>query len=150
MPLKRGPLSSQNGSSSHQQNLSPFLANNSHYLPFATLKMSQNTRTQNSDQEGDPRRNNPPQYNLRPFLPQVGEQEGDEPPLMASRRPARHQPRCETKMECLEQRIDTLTELVNTLVTALGENATSVTPAIPKRIPFVNANGEEAPPLEEG
>ena len=83
-------------------------------------KMSQNTRTQNSSQEGDPRRNNPPQYNLSPFLPQLGEQEGDEPLPVARGRAARRQPRHEMRTEHLEQRIDTLTALVNTLVAALG------------------------------
>ena len=101
-------------------------------------------RTQNSDQEGDPRRNNPQQYNLRPLLPQVEEQEGDEPPPMARIRVARRQPHRETRTECLEQCIDMLIELVNTLVTALGQNAANVTPAIPLRIPLANAEGEEA------
>ena len=50
-------------------------------------------------------------------------------------------------MECLEQRIDTLTELVNTLVTGLGQNAANVTPAIPPGIPLANAEGEEGLPL---
>ena len=108
--------------------------------------MSQNTITQNSGQEGDPRRNNPPQYNLRPLLPQVGEQEGDEPPPVVKRRAARRQPLRETGMELFEQRIDTLTELVNTLVAALDQNAANVTPVIPLGIPLANAEGEEAPP----
>ena len=42
-----------------------------------------------------------------------------------------------------------MTELVNTLVTALGQNAANVTPAIPPRIPLVNAEGEEVPPPQE-
>ena len=81
--------------------------------------MSQNTRTQNSGQEADPRRNNPP-YNLRLLLPQAEEQEGDEPPPVAGRREMRRQPHRDARMERLEQRIDTLTKLVNTLVAALG------------------------------
>ena len=58
---------------------------------------------------------------------------GDKPPPVAKRRTTRPQPqpRRETRTECLEQRIDTLTELINTLVTALGQNAANVTPAIP-------------------
>ena len=87
-----------------------------------------------------------PQYNLRPFLPQVEEQEGEEPPCVVGRRAVRHQPRCETRTEHLEQRINTLTELVNTLVTALGQNATNVALTIPSGIPLANAEGEEAPP----
>ena len=93
-------------------------------------KMSQNTITQNSGYEGDPRRNNPPQYNLSPLLPQVEEQEGDEPPPVARGRATRRQPRYEARTEHLEQRIDTLTELVNTLVAVLGQNASNMTPAI--------------------
>ena len=60
------------------------------------------------------------------------------------------QPRCETRMECLEQSIDTLIELVNTLVAALGQNAANVTPAIPPGIPLANSEGEEVPPPQEG
>ena len=112
--------------------------------------MSQNTRAQNSGQEGDLRRNNPPPYNLRPFQPQVKEQEGDEPPLMARRRTTRHQPRRETRIEHLEQRIDKLTELVNTLVTNLGQNAANVTHAIPPGILLANTGGEEDLPSQEG
>ena len=78
------------------------------------------------------------------------EQEGDKPPLVAGRRPARHQPRRETKTERLEQCIDTLTELVNTLVAALGQNTTNVTPTIPLGIPLTNAEGEEILPPQEG
>ena len=111
--------------------------------------MSQNTRAQNSSQKGDLIRNNAPQYNLRPLLPQVEEQEGDEPPLVARRRVTRHQSCRETRTERLEQRINTLTELVNTLVIALSQNAANVTPAIPLRIPLANAKGEEVPPPQE-
>ena len=108
--------------------------------------MSQNTRTYNSGQEGDLRRNNPLPYNLHPLQPQIEEQEGDEPPRVARRRMTRRQPRCETRTESLEQRIDTLTELVNTLVIALGQNAANVTPAIPPGIPLSNMGGEEGLP----
>ena len=125
-------------------------------LPFSTFfhvkkkKLSQNTRTQNSDQVGDPRRNNPSQYNLRLLLPQVKEQEGDEPPLVGRRRKARRQPHRETRKECIEQLINTLTELVNTLVAAFGKNAANVAPAIPPGIPLANAEGEEVSPPQEG
>ena len=105
--------------------------------------MSQNTKAQNSSQNADPRRNNPPQYSLRPLHPQVEEQEGGELPPMVERRAARHQPRHEMRMKRLEQRIDTLTELVNTLVAALGQNATNVAPSIPLGIPLANTEGEE-------
>ena len=53
-------------------------------------------------------------------------------------------------MEHLEQRIDTLTELVNTLVAALGQNATNVALAIPPRILLANAVGGEVLPPKEG
>ena len=53
-------------------------------------------------------------------------------------------------MECLEQLIDMLTELVNTLVAALGQNVANVTPVIPSRIPPANTEGEEALPPQEG
>ena len=53
---------------------------------------------------------------------------------------------CETRMERLEQRIDTLTELVNTLVVALGQKAANMALAIPLGIPLANAEGEEAQP----
>ena len=44
-----------------------------------------------------------------------------------------------------------LTELVNTLVTALGQNAANATSAIPPGIPLANAGGEEGlPPQEKG
>ena len=92
----------------------------------------------------------PPQYNLCPFLPQVEEQEGDEPLPMARGRAARRQPRCDARTECLEQRIDTLTELINTLVVALGQNAANMTPVVPLGIPLANVEGEEAPPPQEG
>ena len=112
--------------------------------------MSQNIRAQNSGQEGDLRRNNPPQYNLHHLPPLVEEQEGDEPLLVARGRTTRHQPHRKTRMEHLEQCIDMLTELVNTLVTVLGQNAANVTPAIPPGIPLANAEAEEGLPLEEG
>ena len=91
-----------------------------------------------------------PQYNLCPLCPQVKEQEGEEPPRVVGRRVARRQPHGETRTEHLEQRIDTLTELVNTLVTALGQNAANVAPAIPPGILLANTEGEEVPPLQEG
>ena len=112
--------------------------------------MSQNTRAQNSGQEGDLKRNNPPQYNLRLLPPQVEEQEGDEPPSVARRRTTRHQPRREMRTERLEQRIDMLIELVNMLVTALGQNAANVTPAIPPGIPLATGEGKEGLPPQEG
>ena len=80
--------------------------------------MSQNIRTHNSGQEGGSRRNNPPPYNLHPLQPQEEEQKGNKQPPMARRQMTRRQPRREKRTECLEQRIDTLTELVDTLVTA--------------------------------
>ena len=43
-----------------------------------------------------------------------------------------------------------LTELVNTLVTTLGQNAANVAPAILLGIPLANAEGEEIPPPQEG
>ena len=36
------------------------------------------------------------------------------------------------------------------MVTALGQNATNVTPAIPPGIPLANAEGEESLPSQEG
>ena len=78
------------------------------------------------------------------------EQEGDEPPPMARRRTTKHQPHRETRTKHLEQRIDTLTELVNTLVTTLGQNAANATPAIPPGIPLANEGSEEGLPLQEG
>ena len=108
--------------------------------------MSHNTRTHNSGQDVDQRRNNPPQYNLLPLCPQVEEQEGDELPPLAERRVARSQPRRETRTECLEHRFDTLTELVSILVATLGQNAANVAPAIPPRILIANAEGREAQP----
>ena len=65
---------------------------------------------------------------------------------MARRRVARRQPHRETRTERLEKCIDMLTELVNTLVIALGQNTTNVTPAIPPGIPLANMEGEEVPP----
>ena len=53
-------------------------------------------------------------------------------------------------MERLEQCIDTLTELVNTLVAALGQNVTSMAPAILLGVPLTNAEGEEEPPSQKG
>ena len=44
-----------------------------------------------------------------------------------------------------------LTELVNTLVTVLGQNAANTTPAIPPGIPIANAEGKDGlSPLEGG
>ena len=91
----------------------------------------------------------PPQYNLRPLFPQVEEQKGNKTPPVAWRRPARHQPHRQKKTESLEQLIDTLTKLLNTLVVSLGQNAANVTPAIPPGIPLANAEGEEIPPLQK-
>ena len=48
------------------------------------------------------------------------------------------------RTECLEQCLDTLTELVSTLVMALGQNAANVALAIPPRIPLANTEGREA------
>ena len=57
----------------------------------------------------------------------------------------------ETRTRCLEQRIDALIELVNTLVIALGQKADNATPAIPLGIPLANVEGEEGvPPQESG
>ena len=42
-----------------------------------------------------------------------------------------------------------LTELVNTLVTALGQNAANMAPAIPPGIPLANRESEEVPPPQE-
>ena len=78
------------------------------------------------------------------------EQEGDEPSSVARRRAVRRQPRCETRTERLKQCIDTLIELVNTLVAALGQNVVNVTPAILPGIPLANAEGEEIPSPQEG
>ena len=70
---------------------------------------------------------------------------------MVRRRTTRHQPCREMRTGCLEQCIDALTELVNTLVTALGQNAANATPAILSGIPLANAEGEEGlPPQEDG
>ena len=80
----------------------------------------------------------------------MDEQKGGGPPPVARRRATRHQPRRETRTECLEQRIDILTELVSTLVTALGQNAANAIPAIPPGIPLANAEGEEDSPPQEG
>ena len=78
------------------------------------------------------------------------EQKGGEPPRVVGGKVARRQPRCETRIEHLGQRIDTLTELVNTLATVLGQNVASVAPAIPPGIPLANAEGAEDPPHQEG
>ena len=43
-----------------------------------------------------------------------------------------------------------LTELVSTLVSALGQNAGNVAFAILPRIPLANSEGEEALPPQEG
>ena len=112
--------------------------------------MTQNTRNQNNSQDADPRRNNPPQYNLRPLCLQVEEQEGDKLPPVVERRTTRRQPCRDMRTERLEQRIDTLTKLVNTLVAALGQTATNVTPTIPPGIPLANGEGEEAQLPQEG
>ena len=106
--------------------------------------MSHNTRTQNSGQDADPRRNNPPQYNLCPLRPQVEEQEGDELPTMVEMRAARRQPCREMRTKSFEQRLNTLTELVSTLVVAFGENEANMAPAIPLGIPFANRKGRDA------
>ena len=55
----------------------------------------------------------------------------------------------ETRTKRLVQRIDTLTELVNTLVAALGQNVANVAPAIPPGIPLANAESEETLPPQE-
>ena len=110
--------------------------------------MSHNTRTQNSGQDTDPRRNNPPQYNLRPLYSQVEEQEGDELPLVVERRVARCQPYREMRTERLELCLNTLTELVSTLVAALGQNAANVALTIPPAIPLANMEGGDATTCE--
>ena len=70
---------------------------------------------------------------------------------MVRRQTTRRQPRREMRTKRLEQRIDMLTELVNTLVTALGQNAANATPAIPPRITLTNTGGEEGlPPQGDG
>ena len=43
-----------------------------------------------------------------------------------------------------------LTELVNTLVTALGQNEANATPGILPGIPLANFKGEEGLPPQEG
>ena len=58
------------------------------------------------------------------------------------------QPHRETRMKCLKHRLNTLTELVSTLVMALGQNATNMAPAIPLGILLTNAKGEEAQPSQ--
>ena len=77
------------------------------------------------------------------------EQEGDEPPPVARRRATRRQPCHETRTEHFEQHIDTLIELVNTLVVALGQNAANVTLVIRPGILLANAEGKEVPPPQE-
>ena len=47
-------------------------------------------------------------------------------------------------MERLKQRLDILTELVSTLVAALGQNTANVAPAIPLGIFLTNAEGGDA------
>ena len=111
--------------------------------------MSHKTRTQNSGPDADPRRNNPFQYNLCPLRPQLEDQEGNELPPVVDKRIARHLSHRETRIERLEQCLDTLIELVSTLVAALDQNAATVAPAIPLGIPFANAEGEEAQPPQE-
>ena len=49
---------------------------------------------------------------------------------MVTRRAAIRQLRSETKAKRLKQHIDTLTELVNTLVATLGQNSANVTPLL--------------------
>ena len=112
--------------------------------------MSHNTRTNNSDQDAEPRRNNPPQYNLYLLHPQVKEQEGDELPPVVERRVARRQPRLERRTKHLKQRFDTPTELINILVTTLGQNMANVASTIPPGIPLANAEGREALAPQEG
>ena len=51
------------------------------------------------------------------------------------------------RMERLEHDLDMLTELVSTLVTALGENTTNVVLPIPSGIPLAIAEGGKAQPL---
>ena len=140
-----------NDTSSHHQIFTSFPANFLHSLLFHGVEnMRNNIRTHNSGQDADPRRNNSPQYNLRPLRPQVEEQGGDELPPVVERRAARRQPHDETKMERLEQCLDTLTELFSTLIAALGQIATNVAPAIPPGIPFANPEGGEPLPPQEG
>ena len=137
--------------SSHQQVFTNLPASFLYFLLFHHFEdMSHNTRTHNSGQDADQRRNNPSQYNLRPLRPHVEEQEGDELPPVAERRAARHQPFRETRIECLEQRLDMLMEVVSTLVMALGQNAANVAPAILLGIPLANEEGREAQPPQEG
>ena len=78
------------------------------------------------------------------------EQEGDEPAPVAGRRAARRQPHHETRTERLDQCINTLTELVNTLLAMLGQNTANVAPVIPLWIPLANAEGKEVPPPQKG
>ena len=112
--------------------------------------MIHNTRTYNGGQDDEERRNNPPQYNLCPLRLQMKEREGYELLPLAERRAAGCQPHREMRTEHLKHRLDTLTELVNTLVTALGQNIVNVAPAIPPRISLDNAKGEDAQPPQEG
>ena len=112
--------------------------------------MSHNTITHNNGQDTEEKRNNPPQYNLRPLRPQVEEREGEELPPLTKRRVAKCQPRREMRTKCLEHRLNTLTALGSTLVVALGQNTTNVALAIPLGIPLADAEGEEAQPPQEG
>ena len=70
--------------------------------------------------------------------------------LWQKKKATRLQPRREIRTERLEQCIDTLTELVSTLVAAFGQNTANVAPAILPWIPLANAEGEEAPPPQKG
>ena len=72
------------------------------------------------------------------------EQEDDDLPPVVERNAARRQPHREMRTERIEQRIDTLTELVSTLVATLGQNEGNVALAIPPTILLANAEGEEA------
>ena len=54
------------------------------------------------------------------------EQEGDKLSSFAERKAARRPPHCETRMKILEHYLDMLTELVSTLVTALGQNVANM------------------------
>ena len=53
-------------------------------------------------------------------------------------------------MKHLKQCLDTLTELVSTLVVALGQNMANMAPAILLGIPLANKEDREALPPQEG
>ena len=72
------------------------------------------------------------------------EREGKKLPPLTERGAARGQPHRETRRKCLEHRLDTLIELVKTLVTPLGHNTANVAPAIPLGFPLANGKGGEA------